>query len=96
MSAIRLISVFLLVWLASFVFASILLAIAARRDRMSEPVRWLAVLAVSVTGITFAIVLRTLTIGLPERYQWIKLVTVLAGWAWPLWKFVKKIRTAKR
>ena len=96
MSTIRLISDFLLVSLAAFMFISIVLAIVARRDRMSEPVRWLAVLAICITGIMFAIVIRTLTIDWPERHDWMKVVALLAGWAWPLWRFVKKIRTGSR
>lgn len=92
----RLISVFLLVGLAAFVAASIAVAIAARRDRMSEPVRWLSVLAVGAIGVVLAIVLRILTSGLSDRDDWIKLVAVLAGFAWPAWRFVKIIRMAKR
>jgi hypothetical protein len=58
--------VFFLVGLAAFVAASIVVAIAARRNRMSEPVRWLGALAMGATGVVFAGVYRILTCDLSD------------------------------
>ena len=67
-----------------------MVALAARRDRMSEPVRWLSVLMVGATGILFAVVYRSLTSALSAQDKWPCAVVTGIVFAWPLWRFVRK------
>jgi len=74
----------------AFVVASIGLAIAKRRDVMSEAGRWLAVLLVFAMGLVFAVAVRYLKAGLTDDGVLLLLLATLAGIGVPWWRFTKQ------
>jgi hypothetical protein len=77
---------------AAFVAVSMGLALVARRHRMSEWQRWLAILLVGAIGFTFALSYRFLTAALSEEEKWLSTVAFCIGLGWPLWRFMSRAR----